>query len=73
MQSDDEKVRAVEKKMASEISFGQQIFLGALVADSIAMPVHWYYNQSAIERDFGILDAYQPPKKNTPRQYPLAI
>jgi ADP-ribosylglycohydrolase. len=47
-------------------SFGKQILLGALVADSIAMPVHWYYNQSAIERDFGILDSYQSPKKTHP-------
>ena len=66
MQSDDKKAQAVEIKMNSEISFGQQVFLGALVADSIAMPVHWYYNQSAIERDYGILDAYQSPKKTHP-------
>ena len=37
-----------------------------MVADSIAMPVHWYYNQSAIERDFGKLDSYHPPKKLHP-------
>ena len=37
-----------------------------MVADSIAMPVHWYYNQSAIERDFGKLDSYHQPKKLHP-------
>ena len=26
-------------------------FLGALVADAVAMPVHWYYNQQALARD----------------------
>jgi ADP-ribosyl-[dinitrogen reductase] hydrolase len=27
-------------------------FLGSLVADAVAMPVHWYYNQQAIDRDY---------------------
>jgi len=27
-------------------------FLGALVADAVAMPVHWYYNQQALLRDY---------------------
>lgn len=27
-------------------------FLGSLVADAIAMPVHWYYDQAALDRDY---------------------
>ncbi|MGI9176978.1 MAG: ADP-ribosylglycohydrolase family protein, partial [Pirellulales bacterium] len=27
-------------------------FLGALVADALAMPVHWYYDQQALDRDY---------------------
>ncbi len=66
MQPNNEKARAIKTRINSQLSFGQQVFLGALAADSIAMPVHWYYNQSAIERDFGIIDAYQAPKKTHP-------
>jgi len=65
-QSDEEKRQHVDIETLSTVSFGQQILLGALVADSIAMPVHWYYNQSAIEKDFGILDSYHSPRKTHP-------
>jgi ADP-ribosyl-[dinitrogen reductase] hydrolase len=27
-------------------------FLGSLAADAVAMPVHWYYDQPAIDRDY---------------------
>lgn len=27
-------------------------FAGALVADAVAMPVHWYYDQRALDRDY---------------------
>ncbi len=37
-------------------------FFGALVADAIAMPVHWYYNQDSLERDYGLIDGYQAPR-----------
>ena len=65
-QSNQEKKHPVDIENLSDISFGKQILLGAMVADSVAMPVHWYYNQSAIERDFGILDSYHSPKKIHP-------
>ncbi len=65
-QSNQEKKHPVDIENLSDISFGKQILLGAMVADSVAMPVHWYYNQSAIERDFGILDCYHSPKKIHP-------
>lgn len=64
--SKQEQKRTVDAEDISASSFGKQILLGAMVADSIAMPVHWYYNQSAIERDFGKLDSYHPPKKIHP-------
>ena len=37
-------------------------FLGSLVADSLAMPGHWYYDRTALRRDYGVLDGYQEPK-----------
>ncbi|XP_070538995.1 uncharacterized protein [Ptychodera flava] len=41
--------------------------LGMLVADSIAMPVHWYYNVRDIKKDFGgWLTGYQAPKYHHP-------
>lgn len=32
-------------------------FIGALIADAIAMPVHWYYDQAALDRDYPNLEA----------------
>jgi ADP-ribosyl-[dinitrogen reductase] hydrolase len=37
-------------------------FLGALVADAVAMPVHWYYDRRALDRDYGTIDRYLAPK-----------
>jgi ADP-ribosylglycohydrolase len=39
---------------------------GALVADALAMPVHWYYDRAAIVRDYGDLDRYLAPKNPHP-------
>jgi ADP-ribosyl-[dinitrogen reductase] hydrolase len=35
-------------------------FLGSLVADAVAMPVHWYYDQRALDRDYPELAAAEP-------------
>lgn len=35
---------------------------GALAADALAMPVHWYYDTQALDRDYGVLDGYVAPK-----------
>lgn len=35
---------------------------GALVADALAMPVHWYYDTQALDRDYGVLDGYVTPR-----------
>ena len=36
--------------------------LGALAADAVAMPVHWYYDRAALERDYGKITSYLAPK-----------
>jgi len=40
--------------------------LGALAADAVAMPVHWYYDRAALERDYGAISGYLPPKNPHP-------
>ena len=37
-------------------------FYGALVADAVAMPVHWYYNQQSLQQDYGLIEGYLAPK-----------
>ena len=40
--------------------------LGALAADAVAMPVHWYYDRAALERDYGQISSYLAPKSPHP-------
>ena len=40
--------------------------LGSLVADAVSMPVHWYYNVSALDKDYGLLKGYCEPKNPHP-------
>ncbi|MFX4228136.1 MAG: ADP-ribosylglycohydrolase family protein [Porticoccaceae bacterium] len=40
--------------------------IGALVADAVAMPVHWYYDRSALDRDYPGLNDYLAPKNQHP-------
>jgi len=40
--------------------------LGALVADAVAMPVHWYYDQRALDRDYGPIEGYRAPRSPHP-------
>ena len=35
---------------------------GALAADAVAMPVHWYYDREALERDHGRITSFLAPK-----------
>ncbi len=44
----------------------QNSFLGSLVGDAIAMPVHWYYDRNALDLDYGDFDDYLPPKNPHP-------
>lgn len=39
---------------------------GSLVADALAMPVHWYYDREALRRDYGTVDHYQAPRNPHP-------
>ncbi|MEY5026617.1 MAG: hypothetical protein RLZZ244_2145 [Verrucomicrobiota bacterium] len=39
---------------------------GALVADALSMPVHWYYDRMALRRDYGLVDHYLAPKNPHP-------
>ena len=40
----------------------QHAMLGALVADAVAMPVHWYYDTRGLDQDYPALDGYAAPK-----------
>ncbi len=44
----------------------QNGLLGALVADAVAMPVHWYYDREALDRDYGEMKDYLSPKNPHP-------
>jgi ADP-ribosylglycohydrolase len=44
----------------------QHAFEGALVADALAMPVHWYYDRVALRRDYGRVDRFLPPLAHHP-------
>lgn len=39
-----------------------QAYVGALAADAVAMPVHWYYDTQALDADYGQLEGYVAPK-----------
>jgi ADP-ribosylglycohydrolase len=44
----------------------QGAILGMFVGDALAMPVHWYYDRQALERDYGRVSTYQAPKNPHP-------
>lgn len=44
----------------------REAMLGALVADAVAMPVHWYYDTSALDRDYPDMESYQAPRNPHP-------
>ena len=35
---------------------------GLFVGDALAMPVHWYYDVAALQRDFGVVRDFQAPR-----------
>ena len=39
---------------------------GAFVADALAMPVHWYYDRSALHRDYGWVSDFVAPQHDHP-------
>lgn len=40
--------------------------LGLYIGDALAMPVHWYYDTSALKRDYGWVDQFLAPKNPHP-------
>ena len=48
------------------IDTSRQAFLGSLIADAVAMPVHWYYDRQALARDYGTITDYLAPKNPHP-------
>ena len=44
----------------------QNAYKGSLVADAISMPVHWYYNTNALDRDYPDLTGYEKPRSYHP-------
>ena len=41
-------------------------YLGAKAADAVAMPVHWYYDTAALDRDYSGLREYRAPAGRHP-------
>lgn len=39
---------------------------GSLAADALAMPVHWYYDRAALQRDHGPIDHFKEPRNPHP-------
>lgn len=37
-------------------------YLGSLIADAAAMPVHWYYDREALRSEYGEITSYLSPK-----------
>ena len=48
------------------VDTSRQAFLGSLIADAVAMPVHWYYDRQALARDYGTITDYLAPKNPHP-------
>lgn len=39
---------------------------GLCIGDALAMPVHWYYNRQALEKDYGLVTDYLKPRNPHP-------
>ncbi len=50
----------------SKAEFFYNAFQGGLVADALAMPVHWYYTPARIQEDYGAIDCFKAPKNPHP-------
>ncbi len=42
---------------------------GMFVGDALAMPVHWYYDVAALQRDYGTLRNFEPPREFHPNSF----
>ncbi|MFM8705896.1 MAG: ADP-ribosylglycohydrolase family protein, partial [Planctomycetia bacterium] len=52
--------------VSDPIDASRRAFLGSLVADAVAMPVHWYYDRQALARDYGTITGYLAPRNPHP-------
>lgn len=41
-------------------------FQGSLLADALAMPVHWYYDRDALQADYGPVNEFKAPRNPHP-------
>ena len=39
---------------------------GLYIGDALSMPVHWYYDRSALQRDYGTVEDYMAPRNPHP-------
>jgi ADP-ribosyl-[dinitrogen reductase] hydrolase len=39
---------------------------GSFIGDALAMPVHWYYDRAALQRDYGVVRDYVAPRNPHP-------
>jgi ADP-ribosyl-[dinitrogen reductase] hydrolase len=53
---------SVEKEISLEERIKGALW-GMCIGDSLAMPVHWYYDVSKIKKDFGEIKKYEAPKE----------
>jgi len=51
---------------AEPIDRSREALLGSLIADAVAMPVHWYYDRQALARDYGQISGYLAPRNPHP-------
>jgi len=49
-----------------DLSRRQGALYGLFIGDALAMPVHWYYDTSALRRDYGRVTGYAAPKNPHP-------
>ncbi|MBT8362842.1 MAG: ADP-ribosylglycohydrolase family protein [Desulfobacterales bacterium] len=55
--------------MGHLISFSDRVagaLFGMFIGDALAMPVHWYYNTQALQRDYGEVTDYCKPRNPHP-------
>ncbi len=45
---------------------GKAALLGMLVADAVAMPVHWFYDTRVLLSEYGRITEYVAPKDTFP-------
>ena len=55
-----------ERQPISDESRCQGAIFGLFIGDALAMPVHWYYDTLALQRDYGRVTDYVAPKNPHP-------